>query len=187
MVRNAISSLAFLVFMASSVHGEPAAPPGPTLKDISGIVHHPFAPGEKMASVLIFYGQDCPISNSYAPEINRMAAAFTNFAFYIVQVDPDLTIEAAKEHARQYALRPPVLLDPRHELVRRTGATATPEAVVIGKDGVMIYRGRIDNLYVEPGKKRSSATRHDLRDALESIQAGHSTKRKETRAVGCLI
>ena len=154
MVGNAIGSLVFLLFMAGLVPAAPAAPADPVVKDITGIARHPLAPGEKMASVLIFYGQDCPISNSYAPEINRIAGTFTNFSFYIVQVDPELTIEAAKEHARQFALRPPVLLDPGHELVRRTAATVTPEAVVIGKDGAVVYRGRIDNLYVEPGKKR---------------------------------
>ncbi len=185
MVRNAIGSLGLLLAILASA--TPTTPADPVVNDISGIAHHPLAPGEKMASVLIFYVQDCPISNSYAPEINRIAATFTNFAFYIVQVDPDLQLEAAKQHARQYALRPPVLLDPRHELVRRAGATVTPQAVVIGKDGGIVYRGRIDNLYVEPGKKRSSATSHDLRDALEMIQAGHRVKHKETKAVGCLI
>ena len=185
MVGNAC--LVFLLFIAGLLSAAPAAPVGPLVRDISGIARHPFAPEEKMASVLIFYVQDCPISNSYAPEINRIAGTFTNCAFYIVQVDPDLTIEGAREHARQYALRPPVLLDPGHELVKRAGATVTPEAVVIGRDGAIVYRGRIDNLYVEPGKKRSSVTRHDLRDALETIQAGHPIKRKETKAVGCLI
>jgi len=157
------------------------------VSDISGIAHHPLATGDKMGSVLIFYLQDCPICNSYAPEINRIATNLTNFSFYIVQVDPDLKLEAAKEHARQYALRPPVLLDPGHELVRLAGATVTPEAVVIGKDGSVVYRGRIDNLYAEPGKRRSSATSHDLRSALEAIQAGHRVKTRETKAIGCLI
>jgi hypothetical protein len=185
MVGNGIVGLGLLLAVLASA--APATPDGPVVRDISGIAHHPLAPGQKLASVLIFYGQDCPISNSYAPEINRIAAAFTNFAFYIVQVDPDLKLEAAKEHARQYALRPPVLLDPGHELVRRAGATVTPQAVVIGSDGSRVYRGRIDNLYVQPGKKRSSATTHDLRDALEAVQAGHRVKPRETKAVGCVI
>ena len=185
MVGNAIGSLGLL--LAALASAAPAPPDDAVVRDISGIAHHPLAPGDKMASVLIFYVQDCPICNSYAPEINRLATTFTNFAFYIVQVDPDLKLEAAKQHARQYSLRPPVLLDPGHQLVRRTGATVTPEAVVIGKDGEIVYRGRIDNLYVQPGKKRSSATSHDLRDALETIQAGHPVKPKESKAVGCLI
>jgi hypothetical protein len=185
MFGKAIGSLGLL--LAALASAGPASSGDPVVKDIDGIVQHPLAPREKMGSVLIFYLQDCPISNSYAPEINRLAATFTNFAFYIVQVDPDLNIEAAKQHARLYALRPAILLDPGHELVRRAGATITPEAVVIGKDGGTVYRGRIDNLYVEPGKKRSSATSHELRDALEAIQVGHRVKPKETKAVGCVI
>ena len=207
MVRNVIGSLGLLLFMAALAPAALSAQDGlvvgdtkvfdkvsdratvddRVVKDISGIAHHPLAPGEKMASVLIFYGQDCPVSNSYAPEINRIAEVFTNCAFYIVQVDPDLKLEAAKQHARQYALHPTVLLDPGHELVKQAGATVTPETVVIGKDGGVVYRGRIDDLYVEPGKKRSSATSHDLRHALETIQTGHPAKPKETKAVGCLI
>src|SRR5947208_701614 len=149
MVGNAIGSLVLL--LAALASAAPAPSDDLVVRDISGIAHHPFAPGQKIASVLIFYVQDCPICNSYAPEINRIAAACTNFAFYIVQVDPDLKLESAKQHARQYALRPPVLLDPGHELVSRAGATVTPEAVVIGKDAGILYRGRIDNLYLEPG------------------------------------
>jgi peroxiredoxin len=185
MVGKAIGSLGLL--LAALASAAPVAPPDPTVKDIDGIAHHPLAPKEKMGSVLIFYLQDCPICNSYAPEINRIAETFTNFAFYIVQVDPDLKLEAAKQHARQYALHPTVLLDPGHELVKQAGATVTPETVVIGKDGGMVYRGRIDNLYIEPGKKRSLATSHDLRDALETIQTGHRVKQKRTKAVGCVI
>src|SRR5215472_16518037 len=168
MVGKATGSLGLLFFMAALASAAPAAPDDSVVRDISGVAHHPLVPGEKMGSVLIFYLQDCPICNSYAPEINRIAATFTNFAFYIVQVDPDLKLEAAKEHARQYALHPAVLLDPAHRLVRQAGVA---------------YRGRIDDLYVEPGKKRTSATRHNLRDALKTIQAGHRVKQRETKAV----
>jgi peroxiredoxin len=185
MVGTTIAGLGLL--LAALASASPAMPDGPVVQDIDGIAHHPFAPRDKMGSVLIFYLHDCPICNGYAPEINRITATFTNFAFYVVQVDPDLKLEAAKQHARQYALRPPVLLDPSHGLTKRAGATVAPEAVVVGKDGGIVYCGRIDNLYIEPGKKRSSATSHDLRDALETIQTGHRVKRRETKAVGCMI
>src|SRR2546430_10579353 len=32
---------------------------------------------------IFFYLQDCPICNAYAPEINRLASAYTNFNFYL--------------------------------------------------------------------------------------------------------
>ena len=160
---------------------------GLTFADLDGVAHKPLEPGEKLGSVLIFYWQDCPVCNSYAPEINRIFRSHTNFAFYIVQVDPDLTRTAAKEHAKAYDLRLPVLLDPQHRLVKPARATVTPEAVIFGKDRKTLYRGRIDDLYAALGKKRAAATQHDLVEALDAIGSGKQPKKRETKAVGCLI
>ena len=155
--------------------------------DLEGTPRRPLEIGNQAATVLIFYWHDCPICNSYAPEINRLFLSHTNFAFYIVQVDPDLTAAAAKAHARAYRLRPPVLLDPLHRLVSIAGATVAPEAVVLGKDAKELYRGRIDDLYPALGTKRSSATQHDLRDALDDIVAGRPVRNRQTEAIGCVI
>jgi hypothetical protein len=155
--------------------------------DLDQIPRHPLDPADRAASVLLFYWQDCPISNSYAPEINRLCLGHTNMAFYIVQVDPNLTPAAAKEHARKYDLRPPVLLDPQHLLVKLAKATVTPEAVVLGKNGALLYHGRIDDRYAAFGKKRRVVDEHDLRDALDSITAGKPVRKPATEAIGCLI
>ncbi len=155
--------------------------------DLEGTPRRPLEIGNKAATVLIFYWHDCPVCNSYAPEINRIFLSHTNFAFYIIQVDPDLTAAAARKHAREYQLRPPVLLDPQHRLVNIAKATVTPEAIVLGKDAKELYRGRIDDLYPALGKKRSSATQHDLRDALDAITTGQPVKNRQTQAIGCLI
>jgi len=156
-------------------------------KDLDGIARHPLEPADKIASVLFFFWQDCPISNGYAPEINRITATRTNFAFYVVQVDPELSVSAAREHARKFDLRVPVLLDPQHRLVKFAKATVTPEVVVFRKSGDVLYRGRIDNLYAALGKKRRVVTEHDLLDALDAVAVGKPVKKTETKAVGCLI
>jgi hypothetical protein len=155
--------------------------------DLEDVERRPMDPSDKTGSVLIFYWQDCPISNSYAPELNRIAADHTNFAFYIVQVDPDLTRATAKEHALKFDLREPVLLDPHHQLVKLVHATVAPEAVVISKDGRVAYRGRIDNNFAALQKKRARATQHDLIDAMDSVAAGKTPTRADTTAIGCLI
>jgi hypothetical protein len=155
--------------------------------DLNGITRHPLDAEDKVGTVLIFYWQDCPISNGYAPELNRIAAAHTNFAFYIVQVDPELTASVAREHARKYDLREPVLLDPAHALVKFAQAKVTPEAVVIGKDGKVAYRGRIDDRYVANETMRATATQHDLTDAMEAVATGNAPAQAETKAVGCVI
>ena len=104
---------AIFCFAAGLCLAGPGESSGLVFNDLEGVPRRPLDPAEKVATVLFFYCQDCPISNSYAPEINRICASHTNFAFYIVQVDPDLTPAAAKEHAREYDLHAPVLLDPQ--------------------------------------------------------------------------
>jgi hypothetical protein len=155
--------------------------------DLNGFVHRPMESGDKVGSVLVFFWHDCPISNSYAPEINRICASYTNFAFYIVQVDPDLTVAAAKQHAKEFRLSVPVLLDPQHRLVKLAKATATPEAVVLGKNGKVLYRGRIDDRHASLSQKRAVPTQQDLREALNAITAGKPVKHSTTKVIGCLI
>jgi len=177
-----------ILCLAAGLCGAGASEPSRVvLNDLDGVSRQPIEPADKLASVLIFYGHDCPISNGYAPEINRIAASHTNFAFYIVQADSDLTLAAARVHAKEYDLRMPVLLDPQQELIKLFKPKVTPEVFVLGKNRQVLYRGRIDDLYAEIEKKRGTVTQHDLLDALDAIAAGQPVKHKETKAVGCSI
>ncbi|GIT77890.1 MAG: hypothetical protein Ct9H300mP32_2720 [Verrucomicrobiota bacterium] len=63
----------------------------------------------------------------------------------------------------------------------------TPEAAVFDAKGRLIYRGRIDDLYADFGKKRARPTRHDLRDTLDALLAGKRLTKRTTKAVGCYI
>jgi hypothetical protein len=176
-----------LILFLTALPGFAGSSPEMVFNDLNDIPRRPLEPADKIASVLVFYWQDCPVSNGYAPELNRIAATHTNFAFYIVQVDPDLTPAAAREHARKFDLRAPVLLDPQHRLVKFARATATPEAVVIGRNGRILYRGRIDDHYAALEKKRAEATEHDLIDVLDNLAAGKPPGKTETQVMGCLI
>ena len=144
--------------------------------------------GQK-ASVLLFIASDCPISNSYAPEINRICARYTRekIAFTLVYSDPDLSLDAAKKHARDYGFTCPLVLDPSRHMAHKAGVTVTPEAAVFAPNGKMLYRGRIDNLYVGFGQRRFRATQNDLRDALDAIVQGKPISSPRTIAIGCFI
>ncbi len=187
-MKNSASHLllGFLLLGMALPSRLPAQPP-PEVRDLKGTLHLPTRAPGKTGSVLVFYLEDCPACNGYAPEINRLEEDYTNFDFYIVQVDPDLTAEAAKKHARDYHLQPPVLLDPKHVLVKVAGATVTPEAVVFTTKGELAYRGRIDDLYAKLGTRRQTARKHDLRVALDALAAHRAVPKRETTAIGCLI
>ena len=158
-----------------------------TLPDLQGTPQHPLEVRDSTAHVLFFITTDCPIANSYAPEIRSIVAdhATDPLRFFVVHVDPDVTRERAAEHKADFDLPGPVLLDTQHRLVRRAGITITPEVAVILPGGAIAYRGRIDNQWGDLGSKRPRASRHDLRDALRAVLAGHQVAEPRTEAIGC--
>lgn len=155
--------------------------------DTDGQVHAPLATGK--ITTLIFISPDCPISNAYAPELNRIVAEYSakGGAFFLVHADPQVSAETARKHAAEYGYRCPVLLDPRQTLVHRTGVTVTPEAAVFATDGALLYRGRIDDWYADLGKRRATPRTRDLRDALDAALAGKPVPTATTAAIGCFI
>ena len=158
-------------------------------RDIVGHDQRPLEKSSARADVIIFILHDCPIANAFAPEINRLVAEFQarDIRFFLVHTDPDLSVTAAQQHAKDFGYRCPVLLDPEHRLVARLKATVTPEAFVVTPAGTTAYRGRLDDRFVELGKRRPEPTRRDLRLALESILAGQPVAEPVTKAVGCFI
>jgi hypothetical protein len=161
----------------------------PTVRDLDGNPVAPLKTGAAKASVLFFLAPDCPISNSYAPEINDLVKenADRPLRFYVVYADPDVTAEAARKHAAEHGYRCPVLLDPGHKLVAATGATTTPEVVVVTADSRIAYRGRIDDRNPRIGLQRRAPTRRDLREALAAVLADRPVPTPRTTAVGCPI
>jgi len=144
---------------------------------------------KEKACVVIFITTDCPIANSFAPEINRLQLAYTsrNVRLTLVHVDSDLSDKKAKRHAADYELKPPVVIDRKHALVKAVDARVTPEAFVYDDEGKLRYRGRINNLYAALGKRRATVTVHDLRDAIEAVINGEEVVTTETEALGCFI
>jgi len=148
------------------------------------------APAGTKAIVFLFTSTDCPVSNRYAPEVRRIADEFASkgVLFRIVYPSPADDAKAIHEHMQAYryagAFEP--VRDPKLALVKFAGATITPEAAVV-VDGRIVYRGRIDDRFVDLGRERPAATQRDLFDALSAIVAGRPVPRSTTQAVGCYI
>ena len=158
--------------------------------DLEGRPVNPFEASGAKAVVLLFAKTDCPISNRYAPEVARLDKLFRprGVLFFLVYPDGDEPVAAIREHLSQYGYTCPALRDPRHQLVRLSGARQTPEAAVFLPDGRRVYLGRIDDRFPDFGKVRSQATRHDLQEALEAVLAGRVVEPSTTPpGGGCYI
>ena len=159
------------------------------LRDARGREHSAAEWRGQKAVVLLFLGVECPVSNGYAPEMRRIAEQYglRGVAFYGIHPDPDVSPAVAAQHAAEYGLTFPILLDPEQSVARRAGVRVTPEAVVLAPDGRVLYRGRIDDLYTSRGQRRNGATTADLRDALDAALAGRPPAVPATEAFGCLL
>jgi len=50
-----------------------------------------------------------------------------------------------------------------------------------------VYRGRIDDRYVDFGRARAAPTSRDLREVLQALARGGPVAPRTTAAVGCSI
>ena len=159
------------------------------IRDVDGRTQNLFQPAGR-ANVLVFVSSDCPVSNGYAPEIQRICdgARSQGMACSLVYEDMSIDAAAVRAHREQYRYQNiAAVIDRDRELAGRAKATVTPEAVIVGTSGVVKYRGRIDNQYIALGKARQVVSSHDLRDAIAAVANGRPVAHPETQAFGCFI
>ena len=138
-------------------------------------------------TVYVFTTTDCPISNRYAPEIQRLAAKFAPKArFVLVYPVPTDSAEMIREHKKKFAYAIDSVRDTDQQLVKLTGVSITPE-VALMKGSQLLYRGRIDDRYIEFGKDRPTPTQRDLEAALDAATTGKTIAVKQTQAIGCIL
>ena len=138
---------------------------------------------------LVLLSTECPISNGYVPELNRIYAARPEreIEFYGVISDRSVTWAAAAKYHAEYKIAFPVLFDASGELAEWLKPTHTPEAFVVNPEGAVLYRGRINDQYAGVGRAKALVTKHELRDALAAVAAGKPVETPRTAPVGCLF
>lgn len=164
--------------------------PSVVIRDVDGVRREPLKVEKGHVAALIFVTNDCPISNYYSHEIRRICEEYAPHGLEctLVYTDPTLKDATAAQHARDYGHGSyPKVVDRDRALVAATGATITPEVVLIRPDESIAYRGRIDNYYADLTRPRAQVTEHDWRDALDAVIAGKPLAKPEVPAVGCYI
>ena len=188
-MRAQLRRIVFVVLLLSATAAFGGTRSIRQLRDVDGTSRDLFRPTGK-ANVLVFVASDCPISNGYAPEIQRICTDGRAKGVQCTLVYEDVSIDAAsvRGHRVRYQYRDmPAVIDTDGAIARRARATVTPQAVVLDRAGAVKYRGRLDNQYAALGKPRQVVTVHDLRDAIAAVVAGRPIAQPETEAFGCFI
>ena len=143
----------------------------------------------RLATVYIFMATRCPISNGYIPELNRLAATFSELGVQFIGVVPgaNSSDRDVARHQHEFEVGFQVLRDRRNVICEKLKATHTPQVVVVTQDDHVVYSGRIDDRWVEPGRPKPAVTRTDLLNALTQLSLGENVTVAHTKPVGCLI
>lgn len=165
---------------------------GPLANDLDGHPITVLAPAGARAAVLFFAASDCPISNRYIPEVQRIGRQFEPLGVrvWFVYPNPGDDAKVIRAHDLEFAITASTALDTRQTLARMAQVTVTPEAAVFVPQGTgwrEIYRGRIDDRYLALGTERPQAMHHDLEEAIAAVLAGKPVPQPGGPPIGCSI
>lgn len=159
-----------------------------TFKDIHYLPRSLNDFGEKKAYVIAFTTTSCPVVQRYLPILKALDKQYGDkgVQFVAVNVGPDDSIVNMAAQAVRFDMAFPFVKDFDDACVRALGAERTPEVVVLDGQRVIRYRGRIDDQN-RLGGTRETASRHDLKEAIDEVLAGKEVTVKETPVDGCAI
>lgn len=158
------------------------------LPGIDNQVHHLRRYLERFRAVgVISMCNRCPNVGLYIDKLKKLQTELGKDGFTLIGVngnialnDKDESFDSMKEFARLHQLNFPYLWDSTQDVSRSFGATKTPMAFLIDKDGVVRYKGQIDSNPQLP----ASGDKAYLRNAVASLLKGEKIRITQTEALG---
>lgn len=142
------------------------------------------------AVAVIFSCNHCPYVRAWEGRMIEVQRDYQDKGVVLVAINPndavkypDDAFEPMKQRAAQEGFNFLYLRDESQQVARDYSGERTPHVFLLDSQGVVRYRGAIDDNHENP-----DAVQHTyLRDALDAVLAGKSPDITETPAVGCTI
>ncbi|MEH2338516.1 thioredoxin family protein [Nostoc sp.] len=161
------------------------------LPGIDGQVHHLRRYLEKFRAVgVISMCNHCPYVEWYLDRLKNIQAEFALEGFTLIGMngsDGDRDTRSSFENMKAFALRHqfnfPYLWDSTQDVTRSFGATKTPMAFLIDTNGIVRYKGQIDD-----HPQDASAVGEDyLKTAIASLFLAQEIDIPQTEAIGTTL
>jgi peroxiredoxin len=146
--------------------------------------------------VLEWYNPDCPFVGKHyrSGNMQSLQKEFTSKGVVWISIDSSAPGEegnypAGKLNeisARDGAARTDLLLDPAGKVGRLYGAKTTPDMYVINPEGILVYKGAIDDKRTTDLADVKTATNY-VRAALDEAMTGKQVSVSDTRPYGCSV
>lgn len=133
--------------------------------------------------IVNFWSCECPHSERTDKSILSMFAQWRDdVAMLTIASNRNEKVEEIKNVSKARRI-PNVWLDADCEAANLFEAQTTPHVFVIDKDGILRYRGAVDDVTF----RQKNPTRFYLDEAIEALLAGGLPNVQETPAYGCTI
>jgi peroxiredoxin len=143
--------------------------------------------------IVVFTCNSCPVAKKYDKRVQQLDKEFSSKAFPVIAINsndviakPDDSFAEMQKRAKSESYTFPYLYDESQAVAKQFGATHTPHAYVIAKEGnkfVVKYIGAIDN----NADDASSANKKYVEDAVNALIKGDLPEVTATKAIGCTI
>ncbi|MDF5737088.1 MULTISPECIES: thioredoxin family protein [unclassified Nostoc] len=161
------------------------------LPGIDDQVHHLRRYLEKFRAVgVISMCNHCPYVDWYLGRLKNIQAEFAPEGFTLIGVNgsnSDRNTRSSLENMKAFALGHdlnfPYLWDSTQDVTRSFGATKTPMAFLIDTNGIVRYKGQIDDHPQDP----SSVGEDYLRTAIASLLQGQKIDIPQTEPIGTTL
>ncbi len=146
-------------------------------------------PADGNLKVVVFTCNGCPYAKAFEPRIIELAKQFQSkgVKFYAVNPNDDAqydveTLANMKSRAAEKEYPFPYLKDGDSKVAAAYGARVTPHVYVVDGNGVVRYKGYVDDS-AKPADRKTTG----LTDALGALLNGRDVANNDTRAFGCTI
>jgi peroxiredoxin len=153
-----------------------------TLPDLDGHIHM-LSDYRGRVVIVNFWSAECPHSERFDTGITACLASWgVDVALLSIASNANEPEGMLTAVARQRKI-PVVLKDADQSVAGRYGAQTTPHAFLIDRQGILRYRGAVDDVSF----RQRVASRFYLQEAVEALLAGHLPEVTEIPPFGCTI
>jgi peroxiredoxin len=144
--------------------------------------------------VLEWFNPDCPFvkANHTKGSLKGMAKRFTDKGIVWLAVNSNAAgkqghgADVNRKGKETYGIDYPILLDEKGEVGKTYGARTTPHMYIIDPQGVLVYKGAIDNTPGSDPEPEDKVVNY-VETALGELSAGKPVTTKETEPYGCSV
>lgn len=145
---------------------------------------------QKELTAYVFIAEECPISIYMVSDLKKISEDYGQMCdFVLVFPMKKSTSQSAASFIKDYGLDNfEIELDTHQDIAKKYGAAVTPEIIIVNSSSEnILYRGRINDAYFAPGRKRHTPLKRDASNAFEHIAENKSAPKPWNDAIGCFI